>query len=198
MKILCTTLALLALVSGAALAEPEFPRLYDVIGVDGDDVLNLRAAPSSDAEVIGDLPPDTTGIEAIAVSDNGFWLQVALPESMGWAAAGYMKAWPRDPDALFARSLQCGGTEPFWGLTITQGEGALLTRMELPDTELPAGKIRPAQSAGRFFLDLGKHHAALISAESCSDGMSDRIRGLSISLAVDGSKAMNGCCSVIP
>ncbi|MEM8731305.1 MAG: SH3 domain-containing protein [Pseudomonadota bacterium] len=185
--------------TGPSMAEPLFPKLYDVVGVASDDVLNLRAGPASSADIVGALPPDTTGVEVVAKSENDFWLQVAQPENMAWAAAGYLKVHPTDPDVLFTRKLSCGGVEPSWTLSVTQGDGAVLSRMDLDDIDLPAGLVRESPNmADRYFLDLGENHAALLAAQSCSDTMSDRIYGLSISLVVDPSKSLSGCCALVP
>ncbi|MBB97355.1 MAG: peptide-binding protein [Rhodobacteraceae bacterium] len=188
---------LVAALAGTAAAEPAFPKLYDVVGID--DALNLRDGPSSSAEEIGTLPPDTTGIEVLDVSENGYWMQVALPEGSGWAAAGYLKPHPEDAGVLFATSMQCGGVEPFWSLDITQGDSAVFSRMESDDVTLPAGKIRKGtKQKGRYFLDLGDTHAALLVAEQCSDTMSDRPYGVSVNLVIDQSTILRGCCSLRP
>lgn len=191
-------LLLLAL-SGPAAADPAFPWIYDVVGVADDDVLNIRAEPSSSAEVVGSLPPDATGIEAVTVNDNGYWLQIALPESTGWAAAGYLKPRPHDTDYAFTRALNCSGTEPFWGLKIIQDDSAVLSRMDEDDQTFTAYSLQPGrENKTRYTLSLGDTSAALISVQQCSDGMSDRIYGLKINVTINGEKPLSGCCSLVP
>ncbi|MAC81046.1 MAG: hypothetical protein CML66_23650 [Rhodobacteraceae bacterium] len=190
---------LVAALASPALADPPFPWIYDVQGVGEGDVLNIRADASSTAEVIASLPPDATGVEAVAVNDNGYWLRIALPESTGWAAAGYLKPRPRDPDYAFTRALTCGGTEPFWGLRVVQDDSAVLILMGEDDATLPAHRLRPGKDhKDRFTLSLGDSSAALISVQQCSDGMSDRIYGLKINLTINKQKPLSGCCSLVP
>ncbi|MGR3806139.1 COG3650 family protein [Marinibacterium profundimaris] len=199
MRRLAALLLAFGLTAGTLQADPVYPWLYDVIGVSADDVLNLRAGPSSEAEVIGALAHDATGIEVVGINDNGYWLQIALPESTAWAATGFLAPQPHDPELAFTRILDCGGTEPFWGLQITQGTGATLSRMDKADADLPAGRVRPSPSMkNQYFLDLGERHAAMLTTKLCSDGMSDRAYGLSIRLVIDETETMHGCCSLRP
>ncbi len=196
MRVLATVLCLLA---GAALADPQFPALYDVTAVAADDRLNLRAAPSADAARVGDLAADAVGVEAVEIDDTGRWLLIGQGEISGWAAARYLRPHPVDPTLHLTRRLSCGGTEPFWDLAATQGDTARLTQFGGPEQTLPAAALRPsANRTDRFFLNLGLRHAAIISVQSCSDGMSDRVYGLEINLVIDNVDVLSGCCSLLP
>lgn len=58
-------------IGGTALAEDgPLPDLFDVTGVNSNDVLNVRSAPDADAEVIGSLDHDARDIEIVAVEDG--------------------------------------------------------------------------------------------------------------------------------
>jgi len=52
----------LTLLSGTAWATADGPDFYRVSGVAPDDVLNIRAEPSSHAPKVGEIPPDGTCI----------------------------------------------------------------------------------------------------------------------------------------
>lgn len=190
---------LLCLLAGAALADPRFPALYDVTGVAADDRLNLRAAPSADAPRLGDLAPDAVGVEAVNIDETGRWLRIGQGEISGWAAARYLRPHPIDPSLHMSRRLSCGGTEPFWNLAVTQGDTARLSQFGGSEDTLPAAPLRPsANRTDRFFLNLGPRHSAILLAQSCSDGMSDRVYGLEINLVIDNVEVLSGCCTLLP
>lgn len=53
-------------------------------------LLNLRAAPSSNAQIIAQLP-NAMGITAIARSASNVWLRVQTPLGEGWVAEAYVR-----------------------------------------------------------------------------------------------------------
>jgi hypothetical protein len=60
---------------------------YDVRGVDRSDKLNVRAAPDAKSDVLGELPPDTTGVIALGdVKKVGpsAWRKVRCGSLVGW------------------------------------------------------------------------------------------------------------------
>ena len=65
-----------------------------VVGVKADDVLNVRAGPGADFEVVAQLDPLTTGIEATGhnrtVGDTGVWSEVTDDGVTGWANGAYL------------------------------------------------------------------------------------------------------------
>lgn len=197
-----SALALMLALSGPALATPEYilPTLFDVSGVAADDVLNIRAMPDASAPVIGTLPPDARQIEV--VEERRGWARVNTAEGTGWVSARYL-AYRSDvwqPGALPA-AFRCLGTEPFWDATL---EGADLV---LRSPEDQAGDRRPVQAV----LDTGlfRDPARVVVARDmtlfsqpriCSDGMSDRLFGLSATLVVHGAspRLLSGCCTIQP
>ena len=194
-----------ALVAGTAGADPAFPRIYDLAPEARADGVEIHAEPGATAAVIGHLDGNAPGVEVIAVTETGDWLQVPLAERTGWARTGQLRPRPASEYGkagdrlLFAPNMRCSGTEPFWSLDVTQMQDARLSRMGEDDLTLPAGRIRvSAKETDRYFLDLGPVHAALLEAEICSDGMSDRLYGLQINLVVDQSDIVRGCCSLVP
>ncbi|CAN5754309.1 hypothetical protein BH23ACT5_BH23ACT5_22760 [soil metagenome] len=64
-----------------------------VVGVDSDDVLNLRAGPGTDNEIVATLDPVATGL--IATGQNrllseSIWNEVDVDEGRGWISSLYV------------------------------------------------------------------------------------------------------------
>lgn len=194
---LAVTLALP--VATAAMAEP-LPAAYRISNVAAGDVLNIRAAARADAEIVGSLPPDGRGIEVLALSDDGKWALVPLPEGSGWVARRFLAAEPLPAGDRLPRPLRCSGTEPFWSLQLNTRGGSWRSPEE-PETALnipeeftaPSGYYALAQDAanGEFRL--------MVSREICSDGMSDRRYGLAARLfrsTPQDNSLLSGCCTL--
>ncbi len=194
--------ALLALLWGSSVAAQPFPSLFDVRAVAANDVLNVRAAPSAQATIIGALAPDARGIEVVAQNDAGTWGQVNTGEQSGWVSLRFMAARGVHIDHYnLPAGLTCFGTEPFWSLTNTGGAW----RYHTPDFSREGLEVWIAQDSGIAgdlrrmvqFAGLGGPATAFIYPDQCSDGMSDRAYGLAISVMMAPSAPMlSGCCSL--
>jgi uncharacterized membrane protein len=183
----------------SAFAQP-FPQLYDVTGVAGDDVLNVRIDPSASSAIVGQLTPQQKNIEVVAGDSSGKWGLVNVSETSGWVAMRFLHAVGTDEDYALAPALACAGTEPFWSLDVVQGQSARFTPMSEEVQTFPAAKIQAgAGRPNRFSLGLGEGSVAVIVREMCDDGMSDREFGLRIDLVTDveGQQTLlSGCCSI--
>ncbi|WP_374299299.1 COG3650 family protein [Paracoccus sp. (in: a-proteobacteria)] len=185
-----------------ALATQEYilPTLFDVTGVASDDVLNIRAEPGTSSGIIGTLAPDARNIEV--VEERRGWGQVNAGEGSGWVSMRFLAyrtdVW--EPGELPA-GFRCLGTEPFWDAKV---EGADLV---LRDPDNQDGDSRPVQAV----LDTGifRDPSRVVVAQEmtlfshpqiCSDGMSDRLFGLSATLVLHGKqpRLLSGCCSIQP
>lgn len=189
--------------AGAAPAQ-DLPALFRVTGVAADDVLNVRAEPTAGAEKVGALAPSAAGVEVVELGSGGRWGRVNLAEFTGWVAMRYM-AHEGGPDwHRLEAPLSCYGTEPFWRLTIApeademmlerMGEEALGfgRRVTSPGFDRPRTVGFSAQGAEREGF-------GVIRAETCSDGMSDRVMGLSFRMFLAGPEGMEsylGCCTL--
>lgn len=189
---------LLALLALPVRAE-QLPALHSVTGVAADDVLNIRAAPSAEADVIGTLAPDASGVEVLAVNDG--WATVNAGEQTGFVALRFLARDP-GPDWNTLRSpLSCLGTEPFWSLTLDPAAGQATT-MTPEDTEpqsLRIGTVWPALPwSPNAALSLPTGIAVLSPAE-CSDGMSDRSYAIAIDVFLTGTSGerLSGCCLLV-
>lgn len=194
--------AALALAPAALHAQQDLPALYDVSGVAADDVLNIRAAPSASAPVMGALPPGRQGVEVVTLAPGGSWGQVNSDEGSGWVAMRYMALQPGQEG--FAAPAACFGTEPFWSLT----RDGTAWRFDAPDREtrdfvttwqdMAAGR-RDRQARGLRDSEGTGEATAVIARGACSDGMSDRAYGLTLDLLIDGQGASSyftGCCTL--
>lgn len=82
--VILTMLAAMAInsASGAASAEPR--GTYEVIGVEGDDMLKMRAGPGVNFKIIVGLPNGTVlWLHSCDRSGNTSWCKVSLKEARG-------------------------------------------------------------------------------------------------------------------
>ena len=184
------------------------PALYDVAGVAGDDVLNIRAMPDAGAATLGNLPPDAKAVEVVALSPDGKWAQVNAGENTGWVALRFLQKQDRPDWFALQYSLECSGTEPFWTLFIDP-----LTKsahINTPDEEGPEldilghwpGTAAQPTAAVQFASD-GTNGIAVLRGQACSDGMSDQKFGISLDLFQQASpekpgQTLHGCCHLAP
>lgn len=197
-----TALALILALAGPASATQEYilPTLFDVSGVAPDDVLNIRAEPNARAAIIGTLAPDATRIEV--VEERRGWARVNTGEGTGWVSARYLSyrvdVW--QPGEL-PPAFRCLGTEPFWDAKVEGGD------LVLRSPENQGGDRRAVQAV----LDTGvfRDPSRVVVAQDmtlfshpqiCSDGMSDRLFGLSATLVLHGEQPsmLSGCCTIQP
>ena len=186
---------------GLLWAEPSYQR---VTGVAPNDVLNLRAEPAADSADIGDLAHDARAIEVLGYNEDGSWARIGMAEGAAWVSTRFLTEDTIDRlgDSSVPAGLSCGGTEPFWGLSLG-ADTALYSHPEDGDVAFAPEGIRVAE--GRLgspalitATDQGNRRIeAIVSAAQCSDGMSDRPYGwtLTLQLIRDGDhRFLTGCC----
>ncbi len=195
-RALFVALALLA--SPAWATVDAWPALYDVIGIESNDVLNVRAGPNAATEVIGTLEFDATGIEVIRPDDDFEWGLVNMGETAGWASLRYLVPQPGQWHGYYPDFASCGGTEPFWSLTRADGQiklarfddNDILAQLEW-EASSPNHRERHAFRAGGM--------TGVLSLQACNDGMSDMEFGIELNLTLDSESTLyNGCCSLSP
>jgi uncharacterized membrane protein len=99
--------------------------------------------------------------------------------------------------------LRCAGTEPFWSLSVDNGEAVF----ETPEAQGPAaarftidGSVAASNRFGLWALRLrsqaGQESLALVRQAACSDGMSDVAYAYTIALldADEEGSLLDGCC----
>jgi len=190
-------IALLLLMTAPCYAQ-DLPALYDVSGVQANDTLNIRRAPSLQGEAFSALAHDAQRIEVL--ERNGDWMRINTPEQTGWVAARFMT-----PNTGAPADLNCFGTEPFWSMTKTM-TGPYRLRV-LGDYNMAFTALPPLQSANdtRVKAITGTGNPGTLQVierrQICNDGMSDATYGIAIDLLLDrkdGSSQTlySGCCSL--
>ena len=179
----------------------DWPQLHSVEGVAADDRLNVREAPDASGTIIGHLAPDARDIEVVGESDDGRWGLVNIGERAGWANLRFLEVQGDVPER--PRDYICFGTEPFWAFTDRVRNGY---KFQFPDAE-PLGFRATEEGLSqnrvdRYFITGANDEStfgAVIRADACNDGMSDRAYGMSIDLGLfgaAGSTFVSGCCFV--
>lgn len=155
LRALC--LALLLPVAAAAQPAPA-PQGWMLVGpLPEGETLNLRAAPSGDAEVVGTLPDGALVVSAgERAASSVSWLRIGQGELHGWAAERYLRPAPiRTLDeAAFPVAGACGGFEPMWSLRWT---GLELTweRIGEPPATRPVTRVIRAEGRLSALLEAG-------------------------------------------
>lgn len=198
--------AILGLVlASAAQADqrPIWPQLHDVINVAPDDRLNIRQSPNAAAPIIGALAPDAKQIELVARGANSVWAQINVDERAGWVNTRFLK--PTTDARMRPAKIQCYGTEPFWSFQSIDAKTYQFTSPETAPANMQQTRAAASQNHPFRHLIAGQGANATFSAnlraEQCSDGMSDRIYGMSIDIDISiGTSAsfLSGCCSIQP
>lgn len=187
------------LVLHQASAAEDLPALFSVTGVAADDVLNIRTKPDPSSTIIGSLAPDASGIEVIDQKDG--WASINSGEQTGYVAARFLVAEGGAPWYRLESPILCAGTEPFWSFMIDGGSGAssfatadMAEPSQLPLVDLWPGDAWQPSAAASFGNGI-----AVLRAENCSDGMTERHYGIAIDvfLSSGGGHRISGCCSLL-
>lgn len=181
-------------------AAQDLPALFRVSGVDTNDVLNIRATASAQSQIIGFYPPFEDQIEVVAQDVTGRWGRVNTGETSGWVSMQFLtSSWPPH------HGPYCFGTEPFWSaLALSQYQGRTLTFSLLGGLKetVPLIGRRSINSEARESGSFTGHTLTghyVISRQVCSDGMSDRVFGLTADFLINQNGdwvQYSGCCSL--
>lgn len=187
------------------------PALFDVINVAPEDTLNVREGPSASEPALSELAFNARNIEVVAVSSNGRWGLVNIDETSGWVSMRYLAYAPSDDWESASAHLSCGGTEPFWSLSLNRPSSGVAVFSAMAEETSRHYTIEwHGGQAGRAMTSIGlggtrhdgrENLSAVIQREACHDGMSDRNFGLSIDVFLHSSgepEGYQGCCSLLP
>ena len=132
----------------------------------------------------------------------GLLLAVLTSPSVDAAAPATLILAVSEAEGLPQR-LRCAGTEPFWSLSIDDGEAVF----ETPEAQGPSaarfaihGSVTASNRFGLWALRMrsqaGQESLALVRQAACSDGMSELEYSYSIALldADDERSLLDGCC----
>lgn len=191
---------LLLILSLGALSAEELPAQYSVSGVAADDVLNIREAPRAASAKIGELGPYTINVEVLALSEDGRWGRIGMPEGNGWVAMRYLARQGLPEGEVIPRPLSCVGTEPFWRIGLLP-RGDEFERLGEDRIDLERGDERPGEDGYQAKLSAsdGTTYSLVVTRGQCGDGMSDREFGWSGTLYIDrpgGAETLQGCCTL--
>lgn len=197
-RIVSPSLSLIAIATMAS--AQNFPLSYQVTGVDAADVLNIRANPSTNADILGTIGPYGISVEVLALSQDGKWGRVGLPEGNGWVAMRFLEETPAVDAYQIPRPLTCVGTEPFWSISLYP-RGAEYNSPETGAVPLSVVSESVAPQGYMISLEEGPtlRRTLIITRELCHDGMSEREFGFSNRLFVespDGNQVVSGCCTL--
>lgn len=200
MKLIIKTIvcAIFYAIWGGSVTAQDLPKLYAVIGVAGHDALNIRTEPNADAEILGGFVHNASGVEVIALNEDGKWGQVNIGERTGWSAMRFLTP-ISDEEPVW---IGCFGTEPFWGLIMdetgkTSGWSSPESKGKVTDLEpLVTAAVMPRRFGYAGKIEGGEKFQATMTHQICSDGMSDNLYGLSIDLSLTGGGKKSGCCTL--
>lgn len=195
-KALVRMIGLLLVFGTASFAEPIPPVknvFYRVVGVASNDVLNIRAQPTSRSEIIGVFYHNHPLFEV--TGSDGRWVRVNLEEYSGWVHSGYIQQVNvlTFPQTNLPNGLKCYGEEPFW--TVTLGGGRLqLQSMTFGEKVYAVSTI---ESIGDGYLITGISKSAneisiVVKDEMASSSMVENYYNWSVSLEMDGYSVLGG------
>jgi uncharacterized membrane protein len=196
------------LVWGGVASASDLPTLYAVIGIPNDQVLAIQSAPAEESETLAAFRFNASGVEVVNFSKDGAWGQVNLAETSGWVLMKHLTPFPADT----ATRMTCFGNEPFWTLELgpettgtwkTPDSDGMVSFKKADSGRIASGEIRMTEAS----VLSGAHvpFEATITPQICSDGMSDRVFGLSTEILLkgysgfaspDGDQTRSGCCSI--
>lgn len=177
----------LAFCVATASAEP----IYEVIGVDESDVLNIRKGPSAAAPKVGEYRPGESGIRIYRRKGNWALTGRYDPQTPdGWVHTRYLKL--TAAAARLQLPISCSGTEPFWTVVINTEVSATYSQPDGAPQELSVSQFNRSGRNGSMLLRAGGNMS--INAGYCSDGMSDNIYPYAAQVRLPDGHQLAGCC----
>jgi uncharacterized membrane protein len=193
----CLVTAFFFMLFGTFANSQSLPERYMVADVASDDVLNIRDEPAASSEIIGELGPYTLNVEVLRTLDG--WGYVGAGERSGWVSMRFLVPNP-PPENEIPRPMSCFGTEPFWNVSFYP-RGAEYNAMGEARRDLTI--LREGVADNGYIVEVQEGPALtrtiIINALPCSDGMSDRNFGMSMSMFIqtpDGNDLRTGCCTM--
>jgi len=176
-------------------------RYYQVSDLTDDDYLNVRAAPDSGAEDIGDISEGSQPWEVLETDSTGKWGKIVWHEGNGWIALDYMQPVAVDTvhDSFVPVGLICTATDPHWILELESAKTVRLstdhssTELAIADVTVAAGKVKNSAALSAFSPALDTR--AVVRKDQCE--ISDRSShyGWSADLLIlTSNQLLSGCC----
>jgi|GEM_PF-896756 uncharacterized membrane protein len=188
-------------------------RVYAVFKVAPDDGLNMRTQPGTGGSVVAVLPANAKGLIVLSQehkTGNSVWVKVAWAGYQGWVNKYYLR---EDVDTVNYNPgktkpavkpevvMQCGGTEPFWSMSISERE-MKVNILEGAQFSIPVNMRQQSANSTTIAVVAGTRGNATTTAflekvENCSDGMSDKNYPYTITAVLNGQQVMSGCCAIV-
>ncbi len=176
---------------------------YQVIELEGDDHLNVRAEPTSTSEDLGDLASGSRPYEVLEIDSTGDWGRIIWLEGDGWVALRFMQAIEVEKlaNTQVPVGLTCVGAKPFWTLEIkSQKVGVISTQEEIKAMNIANTATSRNGSQFPIAVELQSNNnsaTTTLRRAQCSDGMG----GLRYEWAADivvkpKFTLLSGCCSL--
>ena len=175
------------------------PAVFSVINVASGDVLWVRNGPNAGAAPVTNLQPNAP-VSVLEFTNNG-WAKVTIGQNIGYVKASYLTQGGGvvTSDGM-QLGLNCNGAEPFWNMQIATDRTITYTAMGGAPLVSSLQSANASQSGPYpFQFSDGGQLSGTLSAQVCSDGMSDIIYPWKILLSapMSGSmRALNGCCTL--
>ena len=216
--IAASTLAMLLTCTSVAAADMQ---VYAITGVETSAFVNLRSGPSTAKSVITKIPSNGDGIVATGEEKKvagQLWAKVYWQGKGGWISKRYLR---KDTAAIVTKPkptatntkpapapakqvvMKCTGTEPFWGIDITESK-LNVNMADGPQYQVPVlfrqtsannrkiAVIAGANGPNNTYVFLQK----VEDANACSDGMSDTKYPYTATATLNNQKVVSGCCRV--
>lgn len=183
-----------------------FPTLFAGTGIADGEVIDIRVEPDENAPIIAHIPSDSRDIEVVARDGSGEWGRVNHAEASGWLSMARVReqndVWPASG---LPKRTTCYGTEPFWSLQ-TNGKSADFSTPDAGGVALPVTGVLTSGTVEdqRRVIIVENETLALtvsLSPRACSDGMSDRVFGLTAHVIRESGPMpdlLRGCCTIAP
>jgi hypothetical protein len=171
--------------------QDNFPALYDVTDVAGNDVLYVRNAPSADADIRSALLPTATDIEILYVTPDEAWGYATMltswahniPTDMdtGWVSMRYMARQSEQDEVWYPPLTKCGGDEPSWYIDFEGASWSFGQYGESAPYEMATFKAPFGRGTDEFTIT-SETMSAVISHTPTGWGETDMAAGLEIHL----------------
>jgi uncharacterized membrane protein len=189
-------------------------RVYAVTKVAPGDGLNMRTQPGTGGNVVAVLPANAKGLITLGQEQkagNSVWIKVAWAGQQGWVNKYYLR---EDVDTVNYNPgktkpaptakevvMQCGGTEPFWSMSISERD-MKVNIMGGAQFTIPVNMRQQSANSTTIAVVAGARANASTTAflekvENCSDGMSDKNYPYTITAVLNGQQVMSGCCALV-
>ncbi|MBJ6611135.1 MAG: SH3 domain-containing protein [Candidatus Thiothrix moscowensis] len=184
-------------------------KVYSVTGTDGIN-LNMRSGPGTNNSIVTKIPPNSTGVVATGEErkvGTSTWAKVYWAGKGGWVNKAYLTlanlkppAGGTPPASGGGITMKCSGTEPFWGVTITETQMSV-DMMDGPKYNVPVTFRQTSANNATIAVIAGtdgpnETQTFLQKVSACSDGMSDTRYPYAVTAVLNKRKVVSGCCSV--